>query len=298
MSEKGWFYELQEKSVLGISENKTVIFQATKGKEKKPMKAVILSAGQGRRLLPLTMKSPKCILPIRGQSLIEWQVDELAKCGIKKVTVVVGFGADLVEQLLVTRYDPYHVRTLYNPVYAITNNLVSCWVARAEMTEDFVLLNGDTLFEAAVMQRLLVGHDGPVTVVTDCKPSYDADDMKVKLDGDRLIEIGKDLPLDEVDGESIGIILFRGEGPRLFRTSIEQALRRPSALKQWYLSVIDEMAQSMPVWTCCIKGLEWCEVDYPVDLEQADKVVRTCITKREPLVGAGPDAVSQGIRSL
>jgi len=262
------------------------------------MKAVILSAGQGRRLLPLTIKSPKCTLPIMGQSLIEWQVDELAKCGIKKVTVVVGFGADLVEQLLVRRYEPNHVRTLYNPVHAMTDNLVSCWTARAEMTEDFVLLNGDTLFEAAVMQRLLATHAGPVTVVTDCKPSYDADDMKVKLDGHRLIRIAKDLSLEEVDAESIGMILFRGEGPGLFCAAIEKALRKPSALKQWYLSVIDEMAQSMPVWTCCIDGLEWCEVDCPGDLEQAEKVVKRCITPREPLVGAAPDAASQDICSL
>ena len=93
------------------------------------MKAVILSAGQGKRLLPLTAGVPKCILPINGQSLLEWQLDELVKCGIDQVTVVVGYEAQQVRQLLLQRNGRQQVRTLYNPAYAVTDNLVSCWMA-------------------------------------------------------------------------------------------------------------------------------------------------------------------------
>ena len=78
------------------------------------MKAVILSAGQGKRLLPLTADCPKCILPVQGRSLIEWQIDELAKCGIDQVTVVLGFRADKVERILCERYGSQHVKTIYN----------------------------------------------------------------------------------------------------------------------------------------------------------------------------------------
>lgn len=240
------------------------------------MKAVILSAGQGKRLLPLTADCPKCILRVRGQSLIEWQIDELAKCGIDQVTVVLGFRADKVERILCERYGSHRVKTIYNAAYAVSDNLVSCWAAHDEMRSDFVLLNGDTLFEAAVMQRLLDSHDRPVTVAISHKSDYDADDMKVELDGCRLVRIGKDLIPDQVDGESIGMILFRGQGPKSFHIALEKALRTSSAQKKWYLSVIDEMARSMPVWTCSMKGLQWCEVDYPADLKLAEKVVAAC----------------------
>jgi L-glutamine-phosphate cytidylyltransferase len=240
------------------------------------MKAVILSAGQGKRLLPLTADCPKCILPVRGRSLIEWQIGELAKCGIDQVNVVLGFRADKVEKILGARYGLHRVKTIYNAAYAVSDNLVSCWAAHDEMGSDFVLLNGDTLFEAAVMQRLLDTPDRPVTVAVSHKSEYDADDMKVELDGCRLVKIGKDLLSDQVDGESIGMILFRGRGPRLFRMELETALQNPSAQKKWYLSVIDEMARSMPVWTCSMKGLNWCEIDYPADLKQAEKVVTAC----------------------
>ena len=240
------------------------------------MKAVILSAGQGKRLLPLTADCPKCILPVRGRSLIEWQIDELAKCGINQVAVVLGFRADKVERLLHGRYDSHHVRTIYNPAYAVSDNLVSCWTAHDEMNTDFVLLNGDTLFESAVLQRLLETRGYPVTMVVSHKDAYDTDDMKVELDGCRLVRVGKELLPDQVDGESIGMIKFQDQGPILFRNSVEKALRNPAAQTKWYLSVIDEMARSMPVWTCSIKAYQWCEVDYHADLKLAEKVVSAC----------------------
>ena len=100
--------------------------------------------------------------------------------------------------------------------------------------------------------------------------------MKVELDGNRLIKIGKDLASDRVDGESIGMILFRGKGPAIFRRAVESAVRDPMASKKWYLSVIDDMAQSMPVWTYRVKGFQWCEVDFPADLKHAQRVSRAC----------------------
>jgi len=249
------------------------------------MKAVILSAGQGKRLLPLTQNTPKCILSIAGQSLIEWQIGELAKCGIEQVTVVVGYRADKIEQILQSRYEPQRVRTLYNNAYAVSDNLVSCWYARDEMNEDFILLNGDTLFEAAVAQRLLETPRRPITVAVSHKSHYDADDMKVELDGGRLVDIGKGLMPEQVDAESIGMILFRNQGPMLFRSALETSLSDPSVRTNWYLSVIGEMARSMPVWTCSVHDLHWCEVDYPGDIKLAEKVVSFCAESRHSLIG-------------
>ena len=244
------------------------------------MKVLILSAGQGRRLLPLTAKSPKCILPVLGRSIIEWQIDGLFTLGIDQVTVVVGYGADQVERLLTKRYGANCVKILYNPAFAETDNLVSCWAAREEMNDDFILMNGDTLFEVSVVQRLLKKPVGPVTVTIDHKNTYNADDMKVTLDEKRLINIGKELEPDETDAESIGIILFRGEGPALFRAALEKALDNPSARKKWYLSVIREMSRSMPVWTCSVAGLNWCEIDYPADLKSAEDMLREFTKKK------------------
>ena len=233
------------------------------------VKAIILSAGQGRRLLPLTERIPKCILPVRGRPLIGWQIDALARCGIDDVTAVVGFGAEAVETRLAELYGPRRIRTLYNPFFASTDNLVSCWIARAEMHEDFLLLNGDTLFEAAVLERLLAAPEHPVTLAVSRKDRYDDDDMKVIRDRDRLVHVGKKLPADQVDAESIGMMTFRGDGPRLFRDAIERALRTPEALRQWYLSLLDALAPRGVVYVQTVEADGWTEVDSPFDLEAA-----------------------------
>jgi choline kinase len=237
------------------------------------MKAIILSAGQGRRLLPLTEGVPKCALPIHGRSLLEWQLAALVECGVDEVKVVVGFAADHVERLLAAATAPPRLNTIYNPFHAVADNLASCWVARHEMTEDFILLNGDTLFEAAVGRRLVTAPAKPVRLAIDKKAGYDADDMKVSLDGERLVRVSKQLPPEASHAESIGMMIFRGEGPRLFREALERTIRRPDALRLWYLSVIDELARSGIVWTASIEGLGWAEIDFPDDLETAAKLV-------------------------
>jgi L-glutamine-phosphate cytidylyltransferase len=238
------------------------------------MKTIILSAGQGKRLLPLTAETPKCLLPIQGKKLIEWQIDALSSAGIDRVSVVVGYGADQVEQLLTKRYGVGRITLIDNPKFAETDNLVSCWIAREEMNEDFFLLNGDTLFEVAVVGRVLSKAAHPVTVVTTHKSRYDADDMKVTLEGQRLINIGKDIEPEKTDGESVGMILFRGEGPALFRQGLERAMGDPSSSRKWYLSVIRDLCPTMKVWICSIEGLGSCEVDYPADLKNAEDMVR------------------------
>jgi len=238
------------------------------------MKAVILSAGQGSRLLPLTAERPKCLLPLGPKSLIEWQIEILSRSGVDEIVVVIGFRAALVEAVLAGLARPgLAIRTLFNPFYNVADNLGSCWLARHEMAGDFLLLNGDTLFETAVLQRLLHSPPAPITVTIDRKTGYDADDMKVHLDGTRLLEIGKTLPPARTNAESIGLLLFRGAGPGMFVDAIERALRVSEGLKSFYLKVIDQIAKSHRVETATIEGLAWGEVDYPADLQRAEQLV-------------------------
>ena len=238
------------------------------------MQAVILSAGQGKRLLPLTADQPKCNISIHGQSILEWQIQELLRCGIQSICVVVGFRADKVETLLTSRFESHSVTTLFNPFFSLADNLISCWVARTAMKEDFVLLNGDTLFETAVLEKLLQAPPAPITLVTDEKAHYDADDMKVITHGTQLTRIGKTLPLEQVNGESIGMIRFQGSGTQLFSSALEARARQPEALKQWYLSLIDELAQQNHVSTVSIKGYTWAEIDNPSDLQHAETLLK------------------------
>lgn len=236
--------------------------------------AVILSAGRGSRLLPLTATQPKCLVPVGGKPILEWQLQTLAACGVARSSIVVGFGAEKVSHFLENEFPvAMDLRTILNPLYDVADNLISCWTARAEMGSDFILLNGDTLFEPGVVQRLLASDRAPVTVAITRKSSYDDDDMKVSCQGSTLVRIGKDLPLRETNGESIGMLLFRQDGPELFRDALERFVRDRHAASQYYLSAINDLASRGLVKTASMEGLQWTEIDFLSDLDDAARLV-------------------------
>lgn len=237
------------------------------------MKVIILSAGQGRRLLPLTAERPKAALMAGERAVLEWQLHAISQCAVDEVVVVTGFGADHIDRIA-ENTTSVPVRTLYNPFYAHSDNLGTCWIARHEMTAPFMIINGDTLFEADILKRLL-GQLGraPITLVTDSKASYDDDDMKVVVHDGRLERVGKKLDLATVNGESIGMMHFDEAGGEAFRQRVDYMMRHGTGLGQWYLSAIDHLAQQALVTTCPIDGLSWCEIDDPADLENAANVV-------------------------
>lgn len=230
-------------------------------------KAIILSAGQGSRLLPLTADQPKCLIDFSGRSLIEWQIRSLAANGIAEIAVVTGFrDAKLNAALAALDMPGVAIRTVFNPFYKVADNLGSCWIVREEMDQDFIILNGDTLVSPETVGRLIAGAREPVTVTIDVKDSYDLDDMKVQRDGDRLLQIGKRLEPHETNAESIGMLAFRGEGPSIFRNQVEAMMRTPEGVLNWYLKAIHALAPSGVVGTVSIEGLNWAEVDFPEDL--------------------------------
>jgi len=237
----------------------------------KPIKAIILSAGQGRRLLPLTENTPKCLLPVADRPVLAWQIDALLAAGIDNITVITGFQVGLIEELLQQQYAEYPgIKILFNPFYEVADNLASCWIARGEMDSDFLILNGDTVIEPALLSKVLNSPPAPITLSVDFKISYDADDMKVQLDaGGWVQQVSKIVPPHQVNAESIGLIYFRGDGVRLFRQAVEEALRHPAELKSWYLSIIDRLAKDHRVNSCSISGLRWCEIDFIEDLSRA-----------------------------
>jgi len=241
------------------------------------MKVIILAAGQGQRLHPHTQNLPKCLVSVAGTcSILGWQLQQLAVAGVGEVVVVTGFQAEKVEAEVARYRALLPIRTRVNPEFARADNLFSAALARDEMDRDFVILNGDTLFTAALAGGLLAAPAAPVTVTITRKEEYDEDDMKVVTEGDRLRAVGKvlDAAVGKPNGESIGMIRFQGEGVGAFREAVGRAVAEPEGNRRFYLSVIHALAQERPVAVHEANRADWTEVDSPSDLEQARRCVR------------------------
>ena len=235
-------------------------------------KAIILSAGQGSRLGHLTDDRPKCLIEFNGRTLLDRQLDALAANGVEQAVVVTGFRDDQIEAALARRGNSGpQVRTVYNPFYKVADNLGSLFVAREELDGDTLVWNGDTLVSEALMARVVGNSDRQgICVTIDRKEGYDDDDMKVVVADDGSLQaIGKRIA-EGVNGESIGLLAFRGDGARRFRMAIERAMRTTEGTTIWYLRVIHQIAQEAEVWTLDIKGEDWGEVDFPEDVEAAN----------------------------
>ena len=236
-----------------------------------PNRAIILAAGQGKRLLPLTEARPKCLIELSGKSLLAWQLERLQTAGVEETVIVTGFRADAVEAEVARLALDMPVRLAFNPFYTVSDNTASCWIVRAEFDRDVLVLNGDTLFGPGVAERLLDAPEADITVTIDRKPSYDADDMKVLTESGRLRAIGK--TIEAYDAESIGFLRFSTAGAAKFAAGVEQVLAHPEGLRRWYLSVIDELAhKGVDVRICSIEGLEWGEMDFPQDVENLNRL--------------------------
>ena len=114
------------------------------------MRAVILAAGAGRRLRAVAGAAPKCLVPIGGMPLLEWQLQALEMCGAEEITVVVGYQAEAIQAVCGARAD-----FVYNPDFASTNSLYSLWLARHLLGNGCVILNSDVLFHPELLARLL-----------------------------------------------------------------------------------------------------------------------------------------------
>lgn len=240
------------------------------------MKVILLSAGQGSRLLPLTTDTPKCLLPVGPHSVLHRQLDAFeATEEVDEIIVVTGFQAEKVEASIAEKTDmTTPVRTLFNPFYKVADNLASCWMAREFMDNPFIIVNGDSLFENNVLTRVIEGAKAPINLTVNFKDDFDSDDMKVTLDGDSVCAVGKMLEASATHAESIGVVLFNTDGGALFKETLDKSMRDGSGIAAWYLQIIDRLAKQGHVGATDIGELEWGEIDYPSDLEEVRRLAK------------------------
>jgi choline kinase len=230
--------------------------------------AVILAAGVGSRLRPLTDGRPKAALPLGGQPLVAHALESLAHCGVSSAVIVAGYQrAALLESL--PRIAGLGVIVVDNPAYATTNTLASLVCAAPALDDgDVLLLDGDVIFERGVLFRLLA--PGTRLAVDRDRP-LDADAVKVALVRDRIVAIGKELP-DGVRGvaESIGVAKIAGAVvPELI--AVGRGLLAGGADQAYYEAAFERMIAAGAAFDAAdVTGLRWVEIDDHEDLARAE----------------------------
>ena len=116
--------------------------------------ALLLAAGTGSRLSPLTDRMPKCLVQLNGISILERLVDSLKSHGFKRLVIVVGHHEECIRDLLGTRAGEMEITYITSPLYKTTNNIYSLWLARKAIEEPFLLLESDVVYSRPLKHML------------------------------------------------------------------------------------------------------------------------------------------------
>jgi choline kinase len=230
------------------------------------MKGIILAAGKGSRLNGTAGDKPKCLVEAGGVTLIERQIEVLARAGIDDVAVVVGCQADRVRAVC----GP-HVTYVENRRFAVTNSLYSLWMARALLYEGFVVLNCDVLFHPVLLDDLLASRHDAALLVAYREPNqapFGYEEMKVKVRCGRVVAMSKTMPPDEADGENLGIVKF-GRAHAACLVGIMDRLVAAGGLRDWAPRAFAEFARQRPLHAIGTRGYPWIEIDFPEDYQRA-----------------------------
>ncbi len=117
--------------------------------------ALLLAAGTGSRLLPLTKKSPKCLTMVNEISILERLINSLNQHGFKRLVVVTGHLEDCIRNYLETRAGNVKIEYVFSPLYKTTNNIYSLWMARKVINEPFLLIESDLVFDPSLLEDML-----------------------------------------------------------------------------------------------------------------------------------------------
>lgn len=255
--------------------------------------AIILAAGRGKRLGALTEREPKCFLTVGPRTLLEHQLDTLAQFGVTPVVVVVGYHREIVAARL-------NGRALFveNLRHASTNSLYSLWLAREHARQGFVLLNADVLFDPEIVRRVLDSLH-PEAFAVERRSHFEAEEMKVELEGERILHFSKSLEPARAHAENLGVLKFSAAGARVLFEKMEELLAA-GAEKQFCPYAFDAIAAELPLRAVPVEGLPWIEIDFFEDLRRAREEVWPAIEARRRLPARVevPHAVGAGNPTL
>ena len=235
------------------------------------MKAVILAAGRGRRLQAMTRHCPKCLLEIGGKPLLYRYFDSLLPLGVTRICVVVGYKQESIREAVASYPSGVDVAFLVNKDYE-RGSIGSLWAARAALDDDVVIMDADVLYHPAVLERL-VASAHPNALLMDETVSQQTEECMVAMRKGRVVALSKHVPAEhDLVGEGVGFLrVERAAVPRLLRsveTRVQQGL-----LDMEYEDALEDFFREVPVGVEKVGGLPWIEIDFPEDLERAERDV-------------------------
>lgn len=239
-----------------------------------PKSAVILNAGIGSRLKPLTNDTPKCLLSLNDQTILEHQINGLLKYGIKDITMVLGYLSDKIINFSKEKFPDLTFNFLINSNYLCTNTLHSLWIAIQSINGPFIYLNGDVFYDDKIINCLLTSPRKTCLAIS--KHELTQEEVKVILREDLVIAIGKHLQPVESYGEFIGVAKFSEESAKSLKKQLNNDVKNGKSNNYFEFS-LDSILKNKNIYGIDISELPCIEIDTLNDFKRAIDLSKTLI---------------------
>lgn len=230
------------------------------------MKAILLAAGIGKRLKPLTDATPKSLIRIGNKTVLEEMLDSLLESGIRDIYIVIGHLAEKIKESIGVNYREVAINYVLNLNYKM-GSVLSVLAAQECFDDDMLLMDSDVLFEGAILKRLIESKNENCFLM-DKNYKETGEEMKIAALNKRVVQIARRITekYDEI-GEGIGFFKLSKRYSKELLTALEETVDEEKDSD--YEAALDKLVKRIPVGFEDATGLKWTEIDFPEDIEKA-----------------------------
>jgi choline kinase len=234
------------------------------------MKAIILAAGMGKRLLEVSGGRPKSMIRIGKDSIMHQQIESCKKVGIEDFVFVLGYKKEELQDHILEKLSEQNVTFIENPIYDKTNTLYSLYLARNEFDDDFIYFNADVLFQSDLLEK--IANESEYSQLLLETKSCGEEEVKMIIDDEmRILEIGKQLPIPACAGEFIGIGKFNKEVLPKFAEYLQYGVDYGQS-NNYFEYAVDMLTKDVVLKAVPTDGIRCIEIDFPEDLKRAKEM--------------------------
>lgn len=238
------------------------------------MKAVILAAGIGSRVRPLTNNTHKSLLKVGDKTILEQMVSSVLDVGIKEIAFITGYLEGQIKEFIKKNFPKASISFIRNEKYLKTNTGYSLMLAKTFVrNHDFVKFDADVVFERAVLERLIKS-PYPSALCIDTNIHLDKEEVKVIIgENNKALQVGKKLDPHKAKGESIGIEKINKDAAKVLFAELERLMRDEKNHQEYYDDSYTTLVEKeIPFYAVDITGLKWVEIDTHQDYQRAQNM--------------------------
>ena len=241
----------------------------------------MLAAGMGKRLGRFTKNSTKCMVPVNGKTLIEYAIESLIQCGIKKFVMVVGYKSEILinfikEKFPEERLNGMKIEFIENPIYDKTNNIYSLYLAKNCLAEDdTLLLESDLIFKKEILSSLISSSDKNVAVVSKFESWMDGTCTLLNCENQITQIVDKSAfkwNHTEEYYKTVNIYKFSKDFSKNYYIPFLEAYQKAFGENEYYEQVLKVISflSSTAIKGMKVSGDDWYEIDDAADLAIAE----------------------------